>query len=158
MDEKYVVVTSMINGRVGLVVPHLRLNRVFPRKGTKVNLDKEVLREAFYEPGVEYMFRQGILYIDDMPLKIELGLEEEGTEVPTAVMELNDKYLNRVAKLMPIMEMKQVIEKMNENQRQEVIDYIIKQSDISFDRLEAVKKITGVDVIKIIELNRAQEE
>lgn len=158
MDEKYVVVTSMINGRVGLVVPHLRLNRVFPRKGTKVNLDKEVLREAFYEPGVEYMFRQGILYIDDMPLKIELGLEEEGTEVPTAVIELNDKYLNRVAKLMPIMEMKQVIEKMNENQRHEVIDYIIKQSDISFDRLEAVKKITGVDVIKIIELNRAQEE
>ena len=158
MDEKYVVVTSMINGRVGLVVPHLRLNRVFPRKGTKVNLDKEVLREAFYEPGVEYMFRQGILYIDDMPLKIELGLEEEGTEAPTAVIELNDKYLNRVAKLMPIMEMKQVIEKMNENQRHEVIDYIIKQTDISFDRLEAVKKITGVDVIKIIELNRAQEE
>lgn len=158
MDDKYVVVTSMINGRVGLVVPHLRLNRVFPRKGTKVNLDKDILREAFYEPGVEYMFRQGILYIDDMPLKIELGLEEEGTKVPTDVIELNDKYLNRVAKLMPIMEMKQVIEKMNENQRQEVIDYIIKQSDISFDRLEAVKKITGVDVIKIIELNRAQEE
>lgn len=158
MDDKYVVVTSMINGRVGLVVPHLRLNRVFPRKGTKVNLDKDILREAFYEPGVEYMFRQGILYIDDMPLKIELGLEEEGTEVPTAVTELNDKYLNRVAKLMPIMEMKQVIEKMNENQRQELIDYIIKQSDISFDRLEAVKKITGIDVIKIIELNRAQEE
>ena len=155
MDDKYVVVTSMINGRVGLVVPHLRLNRVFPRKGTKVNLDKEILREAFYEPGVEYMFRQGILYIDDMPLKIELGLEEEGTEVPTAVTELNDKYLNRVAKLMPIMEMKQVIEKMNENQRQELIDYIIKQSDISFDRLEAVKKITGIDVIKIIELNRS---
>lgn len=158
MDDKYVVVTSMINGRVGLVVPHLRLNRVFPRKGTKVNLDKDILREAFYEPGVEYMFRQGILYIDDMPLKIELGLEEEGTKVPTDVIEVNDKYLNRVAKLMPIMEMKQVIEKMNENQRQEVIDYIIKQSDISFDRLEAVKKITGVDVIKIIELNRAQEE
>ena len=98
-----------------------------------------------------------MLYIDDMPFKIELGLEEEGTEVPTLVLKIDDKFLNRVAKLMPISEMKETITKMNQNQRKELVDYIVKQQDISFDRLEAVRKVTGTDVVKIIELNRDRD-
>ena len=158
MDEKSVVVTSMVNGRIGLVIPHLRINKVFPRKGTKLSIEKDVLREAIYEPGVEYMFKKGMLYIDNMAFKIELGLEEEGTTVPTLVIEFDDKYLNRVAKLMPISEMKQTVEKMNDNQRRELIDFVVKQTDIAFDRLEALRKVTGTDIVKIIELNRSEEE
>lgn len=158
MDEKNVVVTSMVSGRIGLVVPHLRVNKIFPKKGTKLSIEKNILREAIYEPGVEYMFKKGMLYIEDMPFKIELGLEEEGTEVPTMVVQLDDKYLNRVAKLMPIAEMKKTVEGMNDIQRRELIDYIVSQKDMSFDRLEALKKVTGIDIVKVIELNREQEE
>lgn len=156
-DNKFVVVTSMVSGRIGLVVPHLRVNKVFPKKGTKLSIEKDLLREAIYEPGVEYMFKKGMLYIDDMPFKIELGLEEEGTEEPTLVVKLEEKYLNRIAKLMPIKEMKETVEKMNDVQRQELIDFVVKQKDMSFDRLEGLRKVTGVDLVKVIELNREEE-
>ena len=157
MNER-VMVTSMVSGRIGLVLPRLHINKVWPKKGTKLPVEKEVLREAIYEPGVEYMFKQGLLYIDDMDFKIELGLEEEGTKAPTNVIPMDEKYMSRVLKLMPIAEMKKAISAMNHNQKRELIDFASEQNDISFDRMDVIKKLTGIDVVKVIELKRSKEE
>lgn len=157
MNEK-VIVTSMVNGRVGLVLPHMHINKVWPKKGTKLPIEKDILRESIYEPGVEYMFKQGLLYIDDMDFKIELGLESEGTKTPTEVIPVDEKYLNRVLKLMPIAEMKKAIEKMNDNQLRELVDFAAEQNDIQFDRMDVLKKMTGIDIVKVIELKRSKEE
>lgn len=157
MNER-VMVTSMVSGRIGLVLPRLHINKVWPKKGTKLPVEKEVLREAIYEPGVEYMFKQGLLYIDDMDFKIELGLEEEGTKAPTNVIPMDEKYMSRVLKLMPIAEMKMAISAMNDNQKRELIDFASEQNDISFDRMDVIKKLTGIDVVKVIELKRSKEE
>lgn len=157
MNER-VMVTSMVSGRIGLVLPRLHINKVWPKKGTKLPVEKEVLREAIYEPGVEYMFKQGLLYIDDMDFKIELGLEEEGTKAPTNVIPMDEKYMSRVLKLMPIAEMKKAIGAMNDNQKRELIDFASEQNDISFDRMDVIKKLTGIDVVKVIELKRSKEE
>jgi hypothetical protein len=157
MNER-VMVTSMVSGRIGLVLPRLHINKVWPKKNTKLPVEKEVLREAIYEPGVEYMFKQGLLYIDDMDFKIELGLEEEGTKAPTNVIPMDEKYMSRVLKLMPIAEMKKAISAMNDNQKRELIDFASEQNDISFDRMDVIKKLTGIDVVKVIELKRSKEE
>jgi hypothetical protein len=148
----------MVSGRIGLVLPRLHINKVWPKKGTKLPVEKEVLREAIYEPGVEYMFKQGLLYIDDMDFKIELGLEEEGTKAPTNVIPMDEKYMSRVLKLMPIAEMKKAISAMNDNQKRELIDFASEQNDISFDRMDVIKKLTGIDVVKVIELKRSKGE
>ena len=157
MNER-VMVTSMVSGRIGLVLPRLHINKVWPKKNTKLPVEKDVLREAIYEPGVEYMFKQGLLYIDDMDFKIELGLEEEGTKTPTNVIPMDEKYMARVLKLMPIAEMKKAISAMNDNQKRELIDFASEQNDISFDRMDVIKKLTGIDVVKVIELKRSREE
>lgn len=157
MNER-VMVTSMVSGRIGLVLPRLHINKVWPKKNTKLPVEKDVLREAIYEPGVEYMFKQGLLYIDDMDFKIELGLEEEGTKAPTNVIPMDEKYMSRVLKLMPIAEMKKAIAAMNDNQKRELIDFASEQNDISFDRMDVIKKLTGIDVVKVIELKRSKEE
>ena len=157
MNEK-VIVTSMVNGRIGLVLPHMHINKVWPKKGTKLPVDKDILREAIYEPGVEYMFKQGLLYIEDMNFKIELGLEQEGTEVPTEIIPVDEKYLNRVLKLMPIAEMKKAVEAMNDNQIRELVDYASEMDGIQFDRMDVLKKMTGIDIVKMNELKRAKGE
>ena len=90
MNER-VIVTSMVSGRIGLVLPRMHINKVWPKKGTKLPVEKDILREAIYEPGVEYLFKQGLLYIDDMDFKIELGLESEEAKKPGA--ELNIQLL-----------------------------------------------------------------
>lgn len=156
MDDK-VIVTSMVSGNIGITLPHIRFNKSWPRKGTKLSIDKSILREAIYEPGVEYLFRQGILYIDDLNFKIELGLEPEGTEIPTRIA-IDEKYMTRVLKMMPVGEMKKAITEMNEIQRNEFIDFASSQNDISLDRIKVIEQVTGVNILKIVELKRAKEE
>ena len=153
MNDK-VMVTSMVGGTISASSLE---HRVWNKKGQKLPVSKDVLREAIYEPGVEYMFKNGILYIDDMEFKIELCLEAPGTESPTEVLPIDDKYLNRVLKLMPVSEMKSTIDKMSIVQKQELVDYASKQNDIQLDRLAIVSEKCGVDVLKTIELNRQQE-
>ena len=156
MNDK-VIVTSMVGGNIGITLPHIRFNKAWPRKGTKLAIEKDILREAIYEPGVEYLFKQGILYIDDLSFKIELGLEPEGTEVPTHVA-VDEKYMTRVLKVMPIGEMKKAISEMNEIQRQEFVDFASSQNDISLERIKVVDQVTGANILKIIELKRLKEE
>ena len=154
MDDK-VMITSMVNGTIS--VPSLN-RRIWNKKGQKLPVSKEVLREAIYNPGVEYMFKNGILYIDNMDLKIELGLEEEGAKVPTQIIPMDEKYMNRVLKLMPIVDMKKAIDSMNTIQKQELIDYAVLQNDVQLDRIKIISDKCGVDVLKAIELNEQKGE
>jgi hypothetical protein len=157
MNDK-VIVTSMVNGIVSINQPQHRLVKTWPKKGTKLPIDKEALREAIYEPGVDAIFREGILYIEDMDFKIELGLEEEGAKAPTNVIPVDSKYLERILKRMPLSEMKQVIKNMNETQQIELIDYAAEQNDIQIDRINAIKELTGTDLFKVIDLKRQKGE
>ena len=154
MNEK-VMVTSMVGGTISVSALN---HRVWNKKGQKLPIDKDVLREAIYYPGVEYMFKNGILYIEDMDFKIELGLETEGTKAPTQILPMDDKYLNRVLKLMPVADMKKAIDEMSLVQRQELVDYAVKQNDVQLDRLEIISKKCNVDILKAIELNRQKGE
>ena len=104
------------------------------------------------------MFKNGVLFIEDMEFKIELGLEAEGTKVPTQILAVDDKYLNRVLKLMPLVDMKKAIDDMTLIQRQELVDYAVKQNDVQLDRLDVISKKCNVDILKAIELNRQKGE
>jgi hypothetical protein len=153
-----VIVTSMVNGIIGINRPEYRLVKTWPQKGSKLPVEKDSLRQAIYEPGVEYMFKKGMLYIDDMDFKIELGLEEEGTKTPTAIIPIDAKYLERVLKRMPVREMKEVIKTMNDVQRRELIDYAAEQNDIQLDRINAIKELTGIDLFRVIDLKNQKGE
>ena len=133
-------------------------HRVWNKKGQKLPVSKDILREAIYEPGIEYMFKNGILYIEDMDFKIELGLEAEGTKTPTQIIPMDEKYMTRVLKLMPVSEMKKAIDEMSMVQKQELVDFAVKQNDIQLDRIKIVSDKCGVDVLKAIELNRQKGE
>lgn len=148
MDDK-VMITSMVGGTISVSALN---HRVWNKKGQKLPVSKDILREAIYEPGVEYMFKKGILYIEDMDFKIELGLEAEGTKVPTEILPMDEKFMNRVLKLMPVPEMKTTIDKMTMVQKQELVDFAVKQNDISLDRVKIVSDKCGVDILKTISL------
>lgn len=154
MDDK-VMVTSMVGGTISASALN---HRVWNKKGQKLPVSKDILREAIYEPGIEYMFKNGILYIEDMDFKIELGLEAEGTKAPTQIIPMDEKYMTRVLKLMPVSEMKKSIDEMSMVQKQELVDFAVKQNDIQLDRIKIVSDKCGVDVLKAIELNRQKGE
>lgn len=157
MEDK-VIVTSMVKGLTTLISPNLRFRKVWPKKGAKMPIEKSVLRELIYEPGVENMFKNGLLYIEDMDFKIELGLEQEGTKEPTNILPLNEKYMDRLLKFMPIPEMKSTIKSMSEVQKQELVDYACAQKNIQLDRVSVIRELCGIDILQVIALNENKGE
>ena len=70
-----VFVVSTVNGNVGFSIPELRFKRIWQKKKARFPVPKDVLREAIFNPGVSYLFEKGILYIEDLDFKKEIGLE-----------------------------------------------------------------------------------
>ena len=79
-------------------------------------------------------------------------------ETPTNIIPMDEKYLERVMKRMPVAEMKQAVKKMSPDQLQELVLYASSQNDIQLDRITAIKELTGTDLFKVIELKMQREE
>lgn len=161
MENKQVVLTSMVDAYVGINVPDLRLKRLWERKGAKKTIPLDVLREAFYDPSVEYLLRQGILYIDDLDVKIELGLEEESAREPDAQLNiqiLTDDEIRRLLTVMPIFEFKEKLKELNREQVKNIADYAIKHEITNFEKAECLKEQLGIDIIRTVQLNRMDKE
>lgn len=153
-----VKVKSGVGGTIGINVPEIRLSRTWEKKGAIKEIDLEKLQEAIYEPGVQYMFEQGILIIDDMEAKIALGLEEEGTKEPTNIIVLTEEQKKRYMTALPITEFRKKVKELPYEQAVELAQYAIENSYASIDKVEVLKKITDIDVLKAIQLKRANEE
>ena len=114
-----------------------------------------VLKEAIYDPGFEYMVQQGMLFIDDKDARIELGLEDGDT---TEVICLNDSQLKRMATVMPLVDFKEQIKKIPYEQVQSLISYMIENECADISKTEILKKMTGIDIMSAIKLNRQAKE
>lgn len=153
-DNKICVVSTM-NAQVGITLPDLRLNKSWPKKGTKIFIEKDVLEEAMYDPGVKYMFDEGILYIEDMKEKINLGLEPEGATEPQNIIVLSDMQMTRYLKISPISELEDVLKKISHEQRINMANFAIAQTIGDRDKCDLLYKYSGINVDKAIELNRS---
>ena len=153
MDEK-VKVKSLVSNRVFLSVPDMRLSRVWEKKGTVRTIPFDQLEEAMYNPGVEAMFKDGILGIDDMETKIALGLEPEGATEPVNIIVLDEAQTRRYLTILPIYEFKEKIKELPHDQIIEMANYAIKNEIANFEKSEVIKQMTGIDIISAIKLNR----
>ena len=156
MENKQVMITNTIKSRVGITVPELRLNRIWEKKGAKKPIDFETLQQAIYNPGVEYLFKQGILMIEDMEVKIALGLEVEGAE-PTIIV-LSDADLHRYLTTMPTFEFRNKVKELGREQVQALVDYAIENELTPWDKCDILKELTQVDIISAVQLQRAAKE
>lgn len=153
MDKK-VKVVSLVSQRVVLTVPDIRLRRVWERKGATMVIPFEQLEEAMYSPGVENMFRNGILGIDDMEVKIALGLEPEDAKEPVNIITLNDEQRKRYLKVMPVAEFRQKLKELPIEQINELAAYAIANEIMDYDKSEIIQQYIDVDIMKAIKLNR----
>lgn len=157
MENKQVMITNTSKSRVVINVPDLHLRRVWEKKGAKKPIEFSVLQQAFYTPSVEYLLRQGILYIEDMDVKVALGLEEENAETLNIVV-LNDNDMHRYLTAMPIFEFKQKVKELGREQLQALVDYAIEHELTSYDKCDFLKELTQTDVIRAVQLNRDDKE
>ena len=156
--ENKVKVVNLISSRVNINIPDVRLNRVWERKGAVRVIPFEQLEEAMYNPGVEALFREGILGIEDLEVKKALGLEPEDAAEPVNIITLNDNQRKRYLTVMPTGEFKVKIKELPIEQIRELAQYAIDNEIVAFDKAEIIKKMIGTDIIGSIQLNKADTE
>ena len=158
MEKEMVTVISTVNGVVGIYLPDLRFKKEWTRKGQRQKIDKDLLQDIMYDPGSEYMFRTGMLYIEDMDIKKEIGLEPEDATEPVNIIVLDEKQLNRYLTVMPLHEFKENVKKLSIEQVKNLVDYAVQKESITFDKAEFLEKITGLNAMSMIQLNRKNKE
>lgn len=157
MEEK-VKVVNLISSRVNIDVPDVRLKRVWERKGAIKTVPFDQLEEALYDPGVEALFREGILGIEDLEIKKRLGLEPEDATEPINIITLDDSQRKRYLKVLPLHEFKEKIKELPREQISELAQYAIDNEIVDFDKAEIINKIIGTDIIGTIQMNKADKE
>lgn len=152
--ETKVKVKSLISSHVLLSVPELRLRREWEKKGAVKIIPFDQLEEAMYSPGVEALFREGALGIDDMEVKVALGLEPEGAKEPTNIVILDDAQRERYLRHMPMVDFRQKVKELPQEQLVELAEYAIVHEIADFDKSDLLFKLTNIDVMGAIKLNR----
>ena len=153
--ENRVNVKSTVDAYVSITDPQTRINRVWERKGVVRQFTIDELRELSYDNGIWNMLQDGTLYIEDMEAKIELGLESPDATEPQNVIVLTDQQKKRYLTVAPIQDLKDICSKLTTVEIDNLIDYAIENQIVNYDKCEYLKKLTGRDIVKSIELIRA---
>lgn len=156
MENKLVTIKSTISAPVGLIVPSHNFKRQWTGANTVHKIPFGTLQEIYYDPGAQYLFNSGILAIDDMDVKIALGMEEEGTVEPTKVIALTPARQNFLLRKADAKEFEDALEELSKEQ----IDELAKKATLlkiaDMNKLKALGDKTKTDLISFIRENEEE--
>lgn len=157
MDNNMIMVKSASDFTIVMNVPDIPLHRTWKKRGAQYPIDRKALIQAYYDPSVEFLFKEGMLTTNDVEFLKEVGLiEEDGTATVTP---LTEAFLARLIKLMPLAEVKTELKKLSRSQLEELADYAVEHyTDIQMDRIDVLTKATGKNIMKAIEHYRKAQE
>ena len=157
MDNNMVMVTSASDFTLVINVPDIPLRKSWNRRGAKLPIDRKALLQAYYDPSVEALFKEGMLTTNDVEFLKDVGLmEEDGT---TEIVTLTDAFLTRLIKTMPAAEVKMALAKLSRSQLEELADYAVEHyTELQMDRIDILSKATGKNIMKAIEHYRKAQE
>lgn len=155
---KTIYVTSASNHTVVMHIPEMLISKTWTKRGQKYPFDFEQLIQAYYNPSVEYLFKAGLLTVDDKDFLKQVGLMTEDEQID--VVPLTEALLNRLIKHMPLSEVKKTLSTLSHSQLVEVGEYaVVHYTELNLDRVDLLTKATGKDLLKAIEnYKKAQEE
>lgn len=157
MAQDMIFVTSASNSTVVINVPDMPLHRVWTKRGQRLPISRVDLERAFYDPGVDFLFRQGLLITDDKIFMQDVGLMDENEH--TDIFPMTEQLQKRMLKVMPITELKDNLRKMSRAQLEEFGEYaVLHYADLGMDRVELLTKATGKDLMSAIRNLKAAEE
>jgi len=157
MENNKIKVTNVSNSPAGIYLPEIRFRHMW-QPGSSFYIEKEVLEQLLYYPGVKYAIDNGILYIEDLTEKQELGLEPEDATEPVNIIVLSDKERRNYMTIMPFDEFKEKVKALSLEQIGFLIDYAIDNHLLDFEKNEFLKELTGRDIIGAVRLKKMNQE
>ena len=157
MSDKIKVI-SAARGRCIINNRDLGIKRVWQSRGDVVFFTKEQIEALMYDPAFSNMVNEGYLYIEDMEVKKEIGVEPEDATTPTHIL-MDEKQLKRFWKDMPLGQFKVEIKNLTKQQITSLADYAIEHGDEgSIEKANYLSTISDRNILKGIELNRQSKE
>jgi hypothetical protein len=150
MQGRQVKVRNTVNRTVVMKLPEFGINRVWRGIGVTYPIPFDVLEQALWQSGVKYLFETGILYIDDMQDKIDLGLEPADAKQPENIIVLNDGQKLNLLKVTNFEDFKTKIHELSKDQVDALIDYAIDNKIVDVEKCSYLKELTGRDILKIV--------
>lgn len=153
-----VKVISKVSHRVIVKSRDLHFSREWAKKDSVVAIDKEILDELMYDPGFKYMIDTGILYIEDMDVKKDLGIEPIDADEPINIIILSDDEMRQYMTIMTFSLFKEKVRKLGYEQLNSLIDFAISNKYMDYDKCHFLKEISGRDIIQAIRLEAQDKE
>ena len=153
-----VKVKSLVNGTVGIKDPDLRINRTWSKKGAVYSFEMEDLEQLMYDPGTEYMFREGILAVVDdnaKEINIQLGLQDE--DEPEKMFDFTDEKKKEIMS-MKMADFRKAVKELTHEQQHMLVEYCVDNKIRDYDRDMFLKDLTHIDILKAIELDEQDKE
>lgn len=157
MENNKIKVTNVYNAPLSVHLPEMGFSRVW-QVGGSINIEKDMLEQLLYHPGVKYMVDNGMLYIEDLAEKQELGLEPEDATEPVNIIVLSDKERRNYMTIMPLDEFEEKVKALSREQIELLIDYAINNRLLDFEKNEFLKELTGRDIIGAVRLKKMNQE
>ena len=151
-------VINKVNHPVGVVVPELNFRRDRMGKEQKIAIDENLLKELMFDPGFHNMVMQGILYIEEMDVKKELGIEPFDAEEPVNVIVLTDAEREKYLTVYTLKNFKDKVSKLNQTQLNELADYAISKKIVDVEKCKVIKQLCGRDILQAIRLGEQDKE
>ena len=157
MENNMIMVKSASDFTLVVNIPDIPLHRTWKKRGAQFPIDRKILLQAYYDPSVEALFREGMLTTNDVEFLKEVGLiEEDGTE---NVVTLTEQQMLRFIKLMPVAELSTELKKLSRTQLSELAEYAISNyKNLNMDRIDILTAATGKNIMKAIEHHRKAQE
>ena len=84
--------------------------------------------------------------------------EPEDAPAPVNIIILDDQQRKRYLTVMPLGEFKTKVQELPIEQVRELAQFAIDNEIVDFDKCEILKKMVNMDVVRSIELNKADKE
>ena len=157
-NTRLVKLRSTSTGTFSINEPAYNIRRIFPKKGSVQTVPFDILEQLLWQPGFRAAIDSGLLYIDDMQDKIDLGLEQPDTKVPTNIKVLNETQMMTLLKVKPYNEFIDELGTLPMQQIRDLADYAAENNLVDMQKVDAIKQLTGKDIVAMINKRRQFEE
>lgn len=157
MENKTMFVKVATDYTVVINVPEIPFHRTWKKRGAKYPVDRSIMLQAYYDPSVEFLFREGLLTTDDTDFLKEVGLMDEDGN--SEIIALDETLMKRYIHTMPLYELKETLTKLSHSQIEELADFAIAHyTELQVDRIDLLSKASGKNIMKSIENLKASQE
>ena len=151
-------IRSITDTSVSLYDPTIPVRKSFDKKGAMAIIEKDKLIQMYFNSELEAALRAGLLVIDDKDFLVEVGYILDKDE-PVNQVDMDANFMKRCVGVMPLNEFAANIKKMSKHQIEELAEYAIQNhQEVRMDKIDLLSKVSGKNILKAIELLKADME